>query len=191
MPTHRKAAEPARFVPGQPDMWAFVLFEALRLHRLLHRLRHLPDPESRPVSAVSGAPRPARRGLQYPRSAGQLLVRGTLRPGGPRTIVPSRVDECVPDHALRLRVPRLEGARVGEGDRQGVHVHHQRVLLLLLLPDGDPLPSPPDRLRLPRRSSSTSSGAPRGAPRSSSRRAPPTGTPSTSSGSSSSRCSTS
>jgi nitric oxide reductase NorE protein len=23
------AAEPARFVPGQPDMWAFVLFEAL------------------------------------------------------------------------------------------------------------------------------------------------------------------
>ncbi|MGH7133675.1 MAG: cytochrome c oxidase subunit 3 family protein, partial [Phycisphaerales bacterium] len=23
------AAAPARFVPGQPDMWAFVLFEAL------------------------------------------------------------------------------------------------------------------------------------------------------------------
>jgi nitric oxide reductase NorE protein len=25
----RSKAEPARFVPGQPDMWAFVLFEAL------------------------------------------------------------------------------------------------------------------------------------------------------------------
>lgn len=25
----RATAEPARFVPGQPDMWAFVLFEAL------------------------------------------------------------------------------------------------------------------------------------------------------------------
>jgi nitric oxide reductase NorE protein len=30
MPTGRRAvAEPARLVPGQPDMWAFVLFEAL------------------------------------------------------------------------------------------------------------------------------------------------------------------
>jgi len=27
--TSGAAAEPARFVPGQPDMWAFVLFEAL------------------------------------------------------------------------------------------------------------------------------------------------------------------
>jgi nitric oxide reductase NorE protein len=30
MPTaSQETAEPARFVPGQPDMWAFVLFEAL------------------------------------------------------------------------------------------------------------------------------------------------------------------
>jgi nitric oxide reductase NorE protein len=30
MPTaSHETAEPARFVPGQPDMWAFVLFEAL------------------------------------------------------------------------------------------------------------------------------------------------------------------
>ena len=27
--TSRGAPAPARFVPGQPDMWAFVLFEAL------------------------------------------------------------------------------------------------------------------------------------------------------------------
>lgn len=27
--TSHEIAEPARFVPGQPDMWAFVLFEAL------------------------------------------------------------------------------------------------------------------------------------------------------------------
>ena len=27
--TSHETTEPARFVPGQPDMWAFVLFEAL------------------------------------------------------------------------------------------------------------------------------------------------------------------
>ena len=137
MPTaSQETAEPARFVPGQPDMWAFVLFEALLFTAyftvyIICRTRSVD---------------------LFLQSQAHL----DLRVGGFNTLVllasswsVARCAQAARERSFRaaltnafltmlfgFSVPRLEGARVGEGDRQGVHVHHQRVLLLLLLPDG-------------------------------------------------------
>ena len=76
----RLEEKPAKFVPGQPDMWMFVLFESLLFTGYFSVYLDLPHPESGPVSAVSGRPGSAHRRLQHHRPAAQLVGDRALRP---------------------------------------------------------------------------------------------------------------
>ena len=140
------------FVPGQPDMWAFVLFEALVFTALLHRLRHPPDARA-PISFCSRrrtwtcASGSSTRSSCWPapgpwRAASRRPASGRSEPRSTNAFLTMLFG------FVFLVSKVLEWA---SEDRAGVQLHHRRVLLLLLLPDGDPLPAPADRLRRPRR----------------------------------------
>ena len=74
----RRHRRPVAHVPGQPDMWAFVLFETLiftgyfrRLPAAAHRGGRRPSWTRRPTG-------PAHRGVQHHRVAAQLVVGGAV-----------------------------------------------------------------------------------------------------------------
>ncbi len=76
--------KPTKFVPGQPDMWVFVLFESLLFTGYFSVYLVSRTQNRGAVPAVPGGPGSARRGLQHPRPAAELVGHRTLRPGGPR-----------------------------------------------------------------------------------------------------------
>ena len=138
----RKAGQVRARATGHVDVRSLRIAS---LHRVLLGVPRLPHPE-RGTLLQSQADLDLRFGIFNTIAlllSSWAIARCVQRPVGR---LPSALIR-LPDGLFRLRVPGFQGARVGQGDPDGEHVHQRRVLATLFLPDLDPLHPPVDRLR--------------------------------------------
>ena len=140
----------ARFVPGQPDMWAFVLFETLVFTSVFRLLPVLPGPNPE-LFLHSQAHLDLRVGvfntlvlLLSSWSVARCVQ--SARAGAYRAALRD-VFITAAFAAVFLFFKVFEWVRLVHSRKRG---GQQRLLHVLLLPHRDPLRSPADRLRRPR-----------------------------------------
>jgi hypothetical protein len=91
-----ETGKPAKFVPGQPDMWAFVLFETLVFTAYFGTA-----PEAPSCSCMPKASWISESGFQHPCLAAEFLVGGAMCPVSPGRCLPTGAERRVPDRILR------------------------------------------------------------------------------------------
>ena len=138
-------------IPGEPDMWVFVLFESLVFTSYFCVYLYFRTQDEAAFLEAQSA-------LTLPLGILDTILLLTSSWAMARCVLHARAGQhrvaqqfAYRHRRPRRRLPRAQGGRVGVADRRRPHLHQQRVHAVLLLPHRHARDPPADRLRRARR----------------------------------------